>query len=276
VAIDLHIHSTISDGTQTPDEIVRESLDLGLSAIALADHDAVDGVGEAIRAAEGTRLRVIPAVEINTDVGETEVHILGYFVSVEAPVLVGRLQYIRRARIERAQEMVIRLNALHLPLTMADVLAASSGDSLGRPHVARALVARGLCRTESEAFDRYLKVGRPAYVPRYRLSPADAIEMIRSAGGLPVLAHPALLRNDRLILELRDAGLVGIEAYHCEHPPPVARHYVEWARRHGLLVTGGSDAHGPGSGRPVAIGSVPVPDEVLASLEEARVQRNPR
>ena len=267
--LDLHIHSTVSDGTLSPAEIVRVAVELGLSAVALADHDSVGGVREALQAATGTSLCVIPAVEINTDVGEREAHLLGYFVDVDAEGLNRQLQAIRRARVERAGEMVRRLNGLGIPLSMSDVVAASAGESLGRPHVARALVAGGHCRSETEAFDRYLRIGRPAYVPRHRLSAGDAIRLIRSAGGVPVLAHPALLRDDGLIARFREEGLMGLEAHHCEHSHAVAQHYVKLAHQYGLIVTGGSDSHGPLSRRPVAIGSVSVPDSVLPALQAA-------
>ena len=267
--IDLHIHSTVSDGTQTPAEIVPTALRIGLSAIALADHDSISGVPEALRVAAGTPLRVVPGVEINTDVGEKEVHILGYFVDVDDAPFNERLKAIRRARVERAVKIVERLNGLGVHLRIEDVLAASSGDSVGRPHVARALVATGQCASESHAFDMYLKVGRPAYVPRYQLAAGDAIQLILAAGGVPVLAHPGLLRDDGLAVKLCGEGLVGIEAYHCEHSPAVTEHYLRLARRHGLIVTGGSDSHGPLARKPVAVGSITVPDELLPPLEAA-------
>ncbi len=168
LAIDLHIHSTVSDGTLTPAQIVQTAVDIGLRAIALADHDSIGGVSEALQAAEGTSLRVIPAVEINTAANDKELHILGYFVDIDNSALKERLRAIRRARLDRAEKIVKRLQNIGVPLRMEQVLAVSAGDSVGRPHIARALAAMGACRSETEAFERYLKAGCPAYVPRYR------------------------------------------------------------------------------------------------------------
>lgn len=271
MAIDLHIHSTVSDGTLTPAQIVRTAVDIGLRAIALADHDSIGGVRQAMQEAKGTSLRVIPAVEINTAVNDEEIHILGYFVDIDDPTLNEQLHAIRNARLDRAEQIIGRLNNIGVPLRMEQVLAVSAGDSVGRPHIARALAAMGACRSEAEAFERYLKVGRPAYVHRYRLSPLEAINAIRAAGGLAVVAHPVLVHDDELILDLKSQGLSGVEAYHCEHSPSVTRYYLEFARRHGLVVTGGSDSHGPESRRPVAMGAVVVPEKVLSDLEEAAV-----
>ena len=257
--IDLHIHSTVSDGTLSPEAIVARARELGLRAIALADHDNVDGIDPARRAAEGTGLLVLPAVEISTDWESTEIHLLGYFLDYRNPELEETLAGIRVAREGRAKKMVARLRELGVDISYDAVLERAGGGSVGRPHVAAELAARGHVRTQQDAFARYLGRDRPAYVPRYKLSYQEAIEIIRRCEGLPVLSHPGLVRDDRKVAEMLPA-LGGLEAYHTAHSAAQARKYARMARERGLLVTGGTDSHGPQGSLPVEIGSVAVPD----------------
>ncbi len=264
--VDLHIHSTASDGSYSPEEIVQISLRLGLSAIAIADHDSVDGVLPAMEAARGTDLRVFPAVELSVDYEDTEIHILGFFVDLDHQPLLEAMRKVRDGRIARAEEMVRRLQQLGIPITIDDVLHEAGSGAVGRPHVARALVKVGAVRTQREAFEKYIGRGRPAYVPRYKLKPEEAVRLIRSAGGLPVFAHPGLCGRDDMIDRLMPEGLLGIEAYHVEHTPSQTRKYLNMARRRGLFVTGGSDSHGPLGPVPVEIGCVFVPDECADRL----------
>jgi len=266
MSVDLHIHSTMSDGTQTPEEIVREACAKGLSAIAITDHDTIAGVRPALRATEGTSLTVIPAVEISTDYQDTEVHILGYYIDLGDNDLAEKLRYVQEARLIRAEKIVQKLRGLSVNLTLEDVLAESDGQSLGRPHVAGALVRKGVCSHPQEAFERYLKRGRAAYVPRYKLTPQEAISAIQGARGCAVLAHPGLGVPDALIYKTADAGLQGIEVYHSHHTPSHTRRAKRLADELGLLITGGSDSHGPGGTCPVEIGSVPVPDSCAREL----------
>jgi predicted metal-dependent phosphoesterase TrpH len=258
--IDLHVHSTASDGTLTPEEIVAVALAKGLRALALADHDSVDGIEPALAAAAGTSLVVIPAVEISTDYGATEVHVLGYFLDYHQPELLAKLAAIREAREGRAEKMVTLLREHGVDITYQQVLERANGGSVGRPHVAGVLVEGGHVGTPQEAFDRYLGRGRPAYVPRYKLTPQEAIALIRRCQGLPVLSHPGLIHNDRLVVEMIEEGVEGLEAYHSAHTAQASEKYARLARERGLLVTCGTDSHGPGGSIPVEIGSVAMPD----------------
>jgi len=269
MGVDLHLHSTCSDGTLGPGEIAAEAARLGLTAISITDHDTLEATAAARDAAEGTPLAVIPGVEVSCDYRYTEVHLLGYYVDLGSSALLERLVAVREARLARAEQMVERLRKLGVPLTLADVQRvahAVGGDgpgnqSVGRPHVAAALVAMGWCATLQEAFDLYLKKGRPAYVPRYKLTPVEAVHMIREADGCPVLAHPGLIVGERdLPSRLVPEGLAGLEAYHPEHSAADTQRLLRLAQELGLLVTGGSDSHGPAAVRPVAIGAVAVPD----------------
>ena len=266
MAVDLHIHSTISDGTLTPQQIVQVAQEKGLTAIAIADHDVVAGVEPAMQAARGSRLRVIPAVEISTEHHGSEIHLLGYFIDIESPGLLEKLKQIREARRQRARQIVQKLNKLGVGITVEDVAAQAGQGSTGRPHIAAVLVKAGYVSTSQEAFARYLTPGRPAYVPRYRLLPSEAVHTIIQAGGLAVLAHPSIDNAEKYIDELREEGLGGLEAYHTHHSDAQTRRFLQLADELGLLVTGGTDSHGPGGPSPVEIGSVYVSDEYAAGL----------
>ncbi len=266
MSCDLHIHSTCSDGTQTPEEIVAEAIDKRLTAIAIADHDTIQGVMRAIEAARGSDLAVIPAVEISTEYAKSEVHILGYWIELDNEDLHAKFRYVRNARRLRADDIVHKLRALGVEITIEDVLAQSDGVSLGRPHVAQALLAKHYVNAPQEAFDRFLGRGKSAYVPRYKLSPFEAVEAIANARGCPVLAHPGLGVADHIIVALAEAGIQGLEAYHTHHSPSNTRRALRLAEEHGLLVTGGTDSHGPGGSYPVAVGDLAVPDECAEAL----------
>jgi 3',5'-nucleoside bisphosphate phosphatase len=265
MGVDLHIHSTVSDGTLTPKQIVAEAVRIGLDAIAIADHDHVGAVAVAQQGA-GAQLSVLPAVEISTELDDVELHILGYMVDCTNSALLEKLADVRASRRTRAEEMVRRLNGLGVRLDYADVERLADGGSVGRPHVARALLDCGAVTTQEEAFSRYLRRGRPAYVPRYRLQPAEAIQLVRQAGGAAVLAHPGLCKNQATISQVIASGVDGLEAYHTIHTSVQTRRYLHMAAQHQLLVTGGSDSHGPDGPIPVSIGSVPVPATVAVEL----------
>lgn len=266
MSCDLHIHSTCSDGTQTPEEIVAEAIRKRLSAIAIADHDTVKGVMPAIEAARGSDLTVIPACEISTEYEKTEVHILGYFIELDNEELAAKFRYVREARRLRGDEIVGKLRALGVDITVEDVLAHSGGVSLGRPHVAQALVTKGYVSGPQEAFDRFLGRGKPAHVPRYKLSPFEAVAAVKAARGCAVLAHPGLGVSDSTIHALIDAGVEGLEAYHHHHSAANTARVLAIAQEHGLLVTGGTDSHGPGGSYPVEVGGIEVPDSCAEGL----------
>ena len=266
MAVDLHIHSTFSDGTLTPEQIVQVAMDKQLTAIAISDHDSVSGVRPAQQAAAGTELQVLPAVEISTTVDDGDVHILGYFVDLEHTGLLQKLQAIRDARHQRARQIADKLARLGISLDLEKLLAEAGPDSIGRPHIARRLAREGHVADARQAFARYLRRGGPAFVERYRLAPEEAVGLVIAAGGLPVLAHPALDDAEQYVDSLMDCGLQGLEAYHTIHSPAQTRRYLAMARDKGLLISGGSDSHGPEGPVPVEIGAVAVPDECAERL----------
>jgi hypothetical protein len=272
---DLHAHTTASDGTLTPELLVAHACALDLTAIAITDHDSVDSVVPALKAACGTDLTVISGVELSTSHGEMDVHILGYFVNPHDRPLLDTLHRFRAIRRERAVEIVDALSDAGMTVSLDRVLALSADGAVGRSHVARALVDAGLVPTVGEAFQRFLGRGRPFYRPKPPADPALAVRTIVQSGGIAILAHPGVTGADSLLPTLLDAGLGGIEAYHAEHTPAQRSHYAALARDLGLLVTGGSDYHGiPGAG--VELGSVEIPDHVLTDLVAASARPGQR
>ncbi len=277
MAVDLHIHSTASDGTLTPREILSAASELNLSAIAIADHDDLTGTVEASELAQDSGQLVIPAVEISTDYKQTEVHILGYWVDRQSATLQEQLAHIREGRILRAARIVERLSEIGVSISLDQVLVKAAGGSVGRPHVAQTLVEAGECATGHEAFARYLGRHAPAYIPRVRPSTLEAIEMISESGGCPVLAHPGLVRGQpRAVFDMKDLGIQGVEAYHPKHGRGQIKTFLSQTRRCGLLVTGGSDSHGPGGTRPVPIGAGDVPDSCAEELISWRKRHQSR
>jgi 3',5'-nucleoside bisphosphate phosphatase len=266
---DLHIHTTASDGTLSPEESVREAARVGLAAVGIADHDTIAGLAPAI--AEGDRVGVIvvPGVEINTDVGKDEVHMLGYYVDYESDSLNTQLEKLRAGRLDRAGKIVAKLNEAGVNVIMDRVVEIAEGGAVGRPHIARAIVEIGAAGSIASAFGRYLVRGRPTYVPRYKLTPFQAMEIIREASGVPVFAHPGTHNHDELIPGLVEAGLKGIEVYHTDHSACHVRRYLEVARRYDLIPTGGSDSHGPDNVKTVEIGSVTVDLSIVHRLRAA-------
>jgi 3',5'-nucleoside bisphosphate phosphatase len=267
--IDLHTHSTASDGLLPPARLVVTAREHGVGTLALTDHDTTGGVEEALREAARIHTELIPGVEINTDVDEYEVHILGYYVEYRDRVFQDFLARMRAGRVDRARAMVDKLAALDAPVEWARVQAIAAGGSVGRPHVARALVEARRVATVQEAFERFLGRRAPAYVPRLKVSPEEAVEAIRAAGGVPVLAHPGWASSGPVIERvprLAAHGLAGIEAYYPDHTAEMTAAYVAVAQQYDLIVTGGTDFHGGGLATRVPPGSVPVPAEVPAAL----------
>jgi len=264
--VDLHLHTTASDGAYAPAAVVALARARGLRTIAITDHDSVEGVAEALAAA-GHGLEVIPGVEINTDIPHAEVHILGYYVDDRHAELQDVLQRLRDFRRDRARRMVEKLARLGLPLDWNRVVALAGEGALGRPHVAQALVERGYVANVGQAFDLYIGRAGPAYVERHKLTPVEATRLIVRADGLPVLAHPSGLENlTTLVDALTAAGLVGLEAYYTGYLPEETQSLLALAQKYGLVATGGSDFHG-GSVLPHAdLGAVFVPVEAAAAL----------
>jgi len=268
--VDLHTHTTASDGTLSPSELVRAAARRGVRVLAVTDHDSTDGLRDALAEAEQHRpLTIVPGLEINCDVPGAEVHVLGYLVDHEAAWFQDFLREQRAERVARVHRIAARLAELGLPIDPAEVFAIVKEGAAGRPHVAQVMVQRGYVKSVREAFDRYLHVNGPANVPRKRLTPAEAVRIIRRARGVPVFAHPGLADRDALIPELVEAGLMGIEAIYAEHSAAQTAHYQDLCRRHGLVATGGSDYHGERSGRTNPLGHPPVPMSVYVELKDA-------
>lgn len=265
--IDLHVHTTASDGTLTPAETVAHAAAHGLTAIAITDHDSVEGVAEALAAADALESAplVIPGVELSAVHDDRDVHVLGYFVDHTDQAFLTHLEDLRGARLRRARRIVSALTEAGYVIDLPHVLALSSGGAVGRSHVARALVEQGMVADVTDAFSRLLGRGRPFYVPKDVRTPAEAVTLVRDAGGVPVLAHPGVTGCEHLAADLVSAGLAGIEAYHSEHDDETSRRCVTLAARLGLIVTGGSDFHGPESPNG-QIGGTSVPRGVLAAL----------
>ena len=262
---DLHVHSTASDGTVAPRDLVRMALERNLDVLAIADHDSVSGVEEAIEAASGTTLTLIPAIEFSSAQGEDHVHVLAYHVDHRSPALLEELDLLRQDRERRAYEMVSALREAGFDVSMDQVLAFSDGGSVGRSHVARALVDAGYADDIGTAFQRYIGRDAEFYRAKRTRTPAEVVASVRAAGAVPVVAHPGVSQVDELIPEMVAAGLLGIEAFHADHSVQQREYYAEMASRLGLIATGGTDYHGPQAHNP-EVGSVDVPEEGVRAL----------
>jgi hypothetical protein len=266
---DLHLHTSSSDGTFTPDELVSKALRAGLSCIAVTDHDTVEVLGQAISLGEDCGLEVLPGIELSAEYNSQEVHILGYLIDYKSPALLKQLEILKENRIKRIYRIVEKLNGLGVDLKAQDVFDISAGATPGRLHVARALVKGGFIKSIFEAFNKYIGDKGPAYVLGFRFSPSDAIKFIKDVGGISVLAHPYILHNDELILEFIRLGLRGMEVYYPEHSQGETNFYLNLAKEHNLLITGGSDCHGKAKPE-VRIGSVKIPYALVEKLKEAK------
>ena len=269
---DLHLHTNFSDGTFTPEELVENAAKQKLSAIALTDHDTVEGCVRAAAACAAAGIEFIAGSELTAEQDDHEIHILGYFLDTQNGKLLTETAKFQTVRQNRIREMVARLNELNVPLNVDDVFALANCRAPGRPHVARALVKAGLVATLDEAFERFLKKNRPAWVPKMKMSALDAIALIHQAGGLAVMAHPGLNRADEVVPGLVQAGLDGLECFHTKHPKATSEHYLQMAKQYGLLVTGGSDCHGLNKGRPL-VGTVRLPFHYLEKLKAKVAER---
>lgn len=269
---DLHLHTNFSDGTFSPEELVLQAQKNGLACIALTDHDTVEGCARAAAAAEAVKMEFIPGAELTAEHDDTELHVLGYFVDTQNEKLLLEIAQFQTVRQSRIRQMVARINELGVPLAVESVFALANCKSPGRPHVARALAKAGLVKNMDEAFERFLKKGRPAWVPKSKISALDAIELVHQAGGLAVMAHPGLNRTDEIIPALVEAGLDGIECFHTKHSTAMSEHYLEIADKFHLLVTGGSDCHGFSKNKPL-IGTVKLPYEHVEKLKRTRIAR---
>lgn len=264
---DLHLHTTFSDGTYSPEELTAEARRFGLVAVALTDHDTVEGCVRMRAACEAAAIEFIPATELTCEVSGVELHMLGYFLDVTNSELLTQMTRFQKGRHERIREIVARLRKMQVPLEEEEVFALANCKSPGRPHVARALIQRKVCASLDEAFERFLKKNRPAWVPKEKITAREALALIHHAGGLAVVAHPGLARTEEVLPELIEAGVDGIECFHTRHSPSASEYYVSLAEQHDLVVTGGSDCHGMNKGKPL-IGSIKLPYEYVRQLKE--------
>jgi predicted metal-dependent phosphoesterase TrpH len=277
--IDLHLHTTASDGLLEPTALVRAVQNAGIEIFSITDHDTVGALGDASREAESTGLRLIPGIELTAYWGRVEFHILGYFIDPENAALRVFLKRTGEARHLRLHAMLTRLQAMGIAVPAEDVIARSRDGNVGRPHLARALVERGFVTSTDEAFNRYLGTDKPAYVPRPDVSVQQAIRIIREAGGIASLAHPGLHNRDEAIPDMVAAGLTAIEVYHPKHAFGRAARYRRLARRQSLLVTGGSDFHGVHEGDHTSTPGVPCLPEaeferLLSAMERLNAPRS--
>jgi predicted metal-dependent phosphoesterase TrpH len=269
--IDLHTHTTASDGHLTPSELVQQARHAGLSVFSITDHDTVAGYAAAKDAAVAAGIELVTGIEISAVSDGRDVHILGYFVDAGSTTLRTFLAGQREERLRRVREMGHRLNDLGCPIDIDPILdAARNGRSVGRPQVAAALMSRGYVTTRDEAFARFLEFGAPAFVPRCGASPEQVVEVIHAAGGLASMAHPGLTRRDEIIPALAAAGLDALEVRHSDHDAATEAKYRALARELDLLVTAGSDFHGDSTGhRRACLGGVSLDEGDFAALKDA-------
>ncbi|MFW5985205.1 MAG: PHP domain-containing protein [Halanaerobiaceae bacterium] len=269
---DLHVHSTFSDGSLSPKELVDLSNKQGLKTIGLTDHDTVDGLKQGIKYGKKHDIEVIPGIEFSTFRNQEEIHILGYYIDYEDQNLLARVDEIYTARQERGRKMVKLLREQGIDLSLEDV-KETADDYLGRPHIARAMVKKGYITEMGEAFtEQYIGNGGQAYVPKYKMEPEVAIKLISQVGGIPVLAHPAFINHgsplqEEYISELQDQGLQGLEVYHSKHDPETSNYYREVAHRLDLLITGGSDFHGENA-PDIMLGDITISEKKVEKLRQ--------
>ena len=276
--IDLHCHSTFSDGSLTPEQLIDEAAKIGLAALALTDHDTTAGLPRFLAAAANTAVRAVPGVELSVDCSPGVMHMLGYWMDVANPELVRQMAWIRDGREMRNRTMLEKLNALGFAMTWDEVQGFAGEDVVGRPHFAQVMLQKGYAKDKNEAFDKWLGDGKPGYADRPRLTAEVAVALIRQAGGVAVLAHPFSLHIGKdemasLFIQLAAAGLAGVECYYSEHSADLTKEYLVMAKQANLVPTGGSDFHGevsPGIRLGVGFGGLKVPDEALAQLEARR------
>lgn len=267
---DLHLHTVFSDGTSTAQELIDEAKKSGLSAISVVDHDTVLALDSTLKAGKEKNIEVLPGIELTAEYEGLEIHILGYLIDYKNEQLLKKLQFLRKNRIERIYKIVDKLKEQGIKIKPETILEGiSEQGTVGRLHAARAMVKEGLVTSVFEAFQKYIGDKCPAYVLNFKLSPQEAIELIKSAGGIPVLAHPYILKRNDLIPAFADLGLMGLEAYYTEHSQSMVNSYLELAKRYNLLVTGGSDYHGEAKPE-VRMGAVKIPYELVERLKEAK------
>jgi predicted metal-dependent phosphoesterase TrpH len=274
MTIDLHVHTKASDGLYSPADIVAMAGRAGVSVLGITDHDTVNGVDEALSAAAESELEIVPGVEINAYNGDAEYHILGYFIDHRDGELQNALEELKAARIKRMHRIVSKLGLIGITVDPSDILTLAGSGVVGRPHIAQVIVKGGYAASIRDAFDKYIGEGKPAYAPRSKLTPLEAIEIVTRAGGVAALAHPGLWHADELIPQLAAWGIVGLEVYSPDHTASQVARYSDIARSLNLIMLGGSDFHGWGDPSGNRIGTSATPPEEFARLKDmARQQK---
>lgn len=264
---DLHVHTFYSDSTFSPEEVVACAADKGLAAIAICDHDSIDGIDPCKSLGDRMGLEIIPGIEMTVEKDDAEVHILGYLMDYKADWFRRQLVDMQEARVARMGRMVAKLKGEGIDVSVDDVLKVSGRGSVGRPHLAQVMLNTGKAKSFKEVFEKYIGFRKPCYEKNIYFTPEEAIKMLLKAGAVPVLAHPGIMDKDEYLPELIGYGLRGIEVYHTDHKPSVTKHYEAVAKEHDLLMTGGSDCHGLGKGR-ILLGEVRVQYELVEKLKE--------
>ena len=269
--VDLHLHTTASDGRRSPTELVQLVAAQGLQQVSISDHDTTEGLAEAYQAAEEfSQLRLIPGIELSTDIPGDELHMLGYFIQYDDEEFQERLRNFRMGRVERARLMIEKLDSLGIHLEWERVMEIAGDGSVGRPHIALAMVEKGYCNEPREAFPEYLGRNGLAYVERTKMTPTEAVEILVGVGGVPVLAHPAYMVDMELqIAELKEAGLLGMEVYYAQFSPDTISKLERIAAQYDLIPCGGSDYHGLGNSDEPLPGIMGPPPSTVDRLEEA-------
>lgn len=266
---DLHIHTDFSDGTMSPGQVVKEASRLNLHTIAITDHDTVDAIETAQIAGGMEGIDIIPAIELSSNYRSVDVHLLGYFIDIKNSALLEKLAELRSERVERVKKITQKLRALGVNIEHQEVFDISKDGSPGRMHIADVLCRKGYCSGIRESFQKYLSDNGPAYVPKEALTLKDAIELIISSDGVPVLAHPGVTKRDTLIPKMVEYGLQGIEVYYPTHQPDAVKRYMRIAKKYDLVVTGGSDCHG--NRKPdIGLGSIRISDDLVGKIKERR------
>lgn len=263
---DLHIHTTSSDGTSSPEEVVRMAVQAKLHAVSITDHDTIEGICPAKLEAALYGLDVLDGVELSTEHDGMEIHILAYCIDPENGSLQEHLNLFRTARLSRTRKIVAKLQRMGIDISYDQVLRLAGSGSVGRPHIAQVLQAIGKVNSITEAFEQYIGVGKPAYEPRLKFHPVEMVKLVRKLGGVPVLAHPGISCGEDLIRTLIDAGLQGLEVYHPKQTSEMEAYYLGLCRQYNLLSTGGSDFHDVGATGRGRLGEVIVPYTVVMQL----------
>ena len=263
---DLHLHTVFSDSTYTPQEVILESKKADLAAISVVDHDTVDGIEPTLEIAKGLDIEVLPGIELTAEYAGLEIHILGYLIDYQNPGLRKKLDFLKKNRAERIYKILDKLKRIGINLSAESVFDLTKNGTVGRMHIAIAMQKQGLVGSITEAFRNYIGDKCPAYVLGFRLTPEEAIRLIKHAGGIPVLAHPYSLNRNDLILKFIEYGIMGLEAYYPEHTQSMVNFYLSLAKKYNLLITGGSDCHGLAKPE-IKIGSIKIPYELVENLK---------